>query len=73
MKGKIIFPQGKCKSVVPDNHIEQMKNALKVIEYGDAIIGPKSVGELFKHNTAETNYPHCICYEIIIEKIIHYI
>lgn len=70
MKGRIPFPQTKCKSVVPDSYINQMKNALKTIEYGDFIIGPKTVDELFKHNTAETNYPHCIFNEIIKEKII---
>ena len=71
MKGKIIFPQGKCKSVVPDNHIEQMKNALKVIEYPDAIIGPKTVKEVLELNADKTGYSHCIFNELLSEKIIN--
>ena len=69
MKGKMIYPQGKCKSVIPETVLSQMKNALKVIEYPDAIIGPKTVGELIELNTDKTGYSHCIFDELLKEKI----
>lgn len=69
MKGKMIYPQGKCKGIISDTVILQMKNALKVIEYPDAIIGPKTVGELIELNTDKTGYSHCIFDDLLKEKI----
>lgn len=68
---KIIFPHTKCKSLVPESYIHQMKEALKAIDYGDSVIGPKNADELFNHNKdIITNYPHSIFDQFLKEKII---
>lgn len=69
-KQKIPYPQNYCKSVVPDDYIRAMKKALKEVEYGDSIIGPKTFLELSELNSDNTGYSHCIFDEIIKNKLI---
>lgn len=67
---KIPYPQNCSKPVVSDDYISQMKNALKVIEYGDATIGPKKMSEVFKKNSVKTGYMECMFGDLIKNKVI---
>lgn len=70
MKQKIPYLQNKCKSVVPEDHIHQMKQALKAIEYPGLIIGPSKFEEVMELNMDKTTkHHHCIFRELIEEKI----
>lgn len=66
---KIPYPQNCCKPVVSDCYIDQMKNALKAIEYPKAIIGPRKVSEVFEKNT-DNGYTECIFNSLIKNKVI---
>lgn len=67
---KIPYPQNCCKPVVSDDYINQMKNALKTIEYSSATIGPKKMSEVFEKNTDKTGYMECMFGDLIKNKVI---
>lgn len=67
---KIPYPQNYSKSVVPDEYINQMKNALKTIEYGNATIGPRKMSEVFEKNSDKTEYMECMFGDLIKNKVI---
>lgn len=67
---KIPYPQNCSKSIVPDVYINQMKNALKTIEYGSATIGPRKMQEVFEKNSDNTGYMHCMFGDLIKNKVI---
>lgn len=66
---KIPYPQNCSKSVVSDDSISQMKNALKAIEYPKAIIGPRKVSQVFEKNS-DNGYTECIFDGLINNKVI---
>ncbi len=66
---KIPYPQNCNKSVVSDDSINQMKNALKAIEYPKAIIGPRKVSQVFEKNS-DNGYTECIFDSLINNKVI---
>ena len=66
---KIPYPQNCCKPVVSDCYIDQMKNALKAIEYCCATIWPRKVSEVFEKNT-DNGYTECIFNSLVKNKVI---
>ena len=70
IKKSIPFIQGKCKSALLESTANQMKNALKSIEYTEFVVGPNKVSELFDNNSDKTSkYPHTIFDNFINDKI----
>lgn len=67
---KIPYLQNKCKPVIPEAHIHQMKQALKAIEYPGLVIGPSKFEEVIELNMDKsTKHYHSIFTELVEEKI----